>query len=30
MENLIKRLRGIYEIPVNDGAGPLNGEDEEK
>lgn len=25
--NLIDRLRGIYTIPVNDGAGPLNGSD---
>jgi hypothetical protein len=24
---LINRLRGIYTIPVNDGAGPLNGSD---
>ena len=25
MSDLTKRLRGIYEIPVNDGAGPLDG-----
>lgn len=24
---LVDRLRGIYTIPVNDGAGPLNGSD---
>lgn len=24
---LINRLRGIYTIPVNDGAGPLDGKD---
>jgi hypothetical protein len=23
--NLVDRLRGIYRVPVNDGAGPLNG-----
>ena len=23
---LVDRLRGIYTLPVNDGAGPLNGE----
>lgn len=25
--SLVNRLRGIYTIPVNDGAGPLNGSD---
>lgn len=25
--SLVDRLRGIYTIPVNDGAGPLNGKD---
>lgn len=25
--DLVNRLRGIYTIPVNDGAGPLNGKD---
>jgi len=25
--DLVKRLRGEYEIPVNDGAGPLDGKD---
>lgn len=25
MSDLVERLRGIYNIPVNDGAGPLNG-----
>ena len=24
-DDLIDRLRGVYTIPVNDGAGPLNG-----
>lgn len=24
---LVDRLRGIYTVPVNDGAGPLNGSD---
>lgn len=27
-ETLIERLRGTYRIPVNDGAGPLNGSNE--
>jgi hypothetical protein len=25
--NLVNRLRGIYTVPVNDGAGLLNGKD---
>lgn len=27
-EQIVERLRGIYRIPVNDGAGPLNGSTE--
>ena len=27
MSDLIQRLRGIYTVPVNDGAGLLNGKD---
>lgn len=27
MNDLVNRLRGIYTIPVNDGAGPLDGKD---
>lgn len=26
-DELVDRLRGIYTVPVNDGAGPLNGKD---
>lgn len=25
--SLVERLRGVYSIPVNDGAGPLNGQE---
>lgn len=27
-DDMVKRLRGIYTVPVNDGAGPLNGSNE--
>jgi hypothetical protein len=27
MSDIVNRLRGIYTVPVNDGAGPLNGSD---
>lgn len=27
MLDLVSRLRGVYFVPVNDGAGPLNGKD---
>lgn len=27
LDDLIRRLRGVYVIPVNDGAGLLNGKD---
>jgi hypothetical protein len=27
MNDLVNRLRGIYTVPVNDGAGLLNGKD---
>lgn len=27
MKDLLNRLRGIYTVPVNDGAGLLNGKD---
>ena len=27
LQSLINRLRGIYTVPVNDGAGLLNGKD---